>query len=40
MLTQNSELRPLGIHNWTIPAYAFRRDNGEKIGRASCMERV
>ena len=29
MLTQNSELRPLGIHNWTIPAYAFRRDNGE-----------
>lgn len=36
MLTQNSELRPLGIHNWTIPAYAFRRDNGETFN--ACPE--
>lgn len=26
LLTQNSELRPLGIHNWTLPALATRID--------------
>lgn len=28
LLTQNSELRRLRIHNWTIPAYAFRLSDG------------
>lgn len=28
LLTQNSELRRLRIHNWTIPAYAIRLSDG------------
>lgn len=31
LLTQNSELRPLGIHNWTLPAWVVRLDDGRNV---------
>lgn len=31
MLTQNSELRPLGIHNFTLPAWVVRLDDGRNV---------
>lgn len=31
LLTQNSELRPLGIHNWTLPAWVVRTADGRNI---------
>lgn len=31
LLTQNSELRPLGIHNWTLPAWVIRTTDGRNI---------
>lgn len=31
LLTQNSELRPLGIHNWTLPAWVIRLDDGRNV---------
>lgn len=31
MLTQNSELRPLGIWNWTLPAWVVRDSQGKAI---------
>lgn len=31
LLTQNAELRPLGIHNWTLPAWVIRTADGRNI---------
>lgn len=31
LLTQNSELRPLGIHNWTLPAWVVRLSDGRNV---------
>lgn len=31
LLTQNSELRPLGIYNWTLPALSAVLDDGRRI---------
>lgn len=31
LLTQNSELRPLGIFNWTIPALSAVLSNGKRV---------
>lgn len=31
LLTQNSELRPLGIHNWTLPAWVIRTTDGRNV---------
>lgn len=31
LLTQNSELRPLGIHNFTLPAWVVRLDDGRNV---------
>jgi hypothetical protein len=31
LLTQNSELRPLGIFNWTIPAFVVQLSNGKHM---------
>lgn len=31
MLTQNSELRPLGIYNWTIPALTAELPDGRRV---------
>lgn len=31
MLTQNSELRPLGIWNWTLPAWVVRDSKGKAV---------
>lgn len=31
MLTQNSELRPLGIFNWTLPAWVVRDSSGKAV---------
>lgn len=31
MLTQNGELRPLGIYNWTLPALSATLDDGRRI---------
>jgi len=31
MLTQNSELRPLGVFNWTLPALSAVLDDGRRV---------
>jgi hypothetical protein len=31
LLTQNSELRPDGIYNWTLPAFAIKLTNGDNF---------
>jgi hypothetical protein len=31
LLSQNSELRPEGIYNWTLPAFAIKLNNGENF---------
>lgn len=31
LLTQNSELRPDGIYNWTLPAFAVKLPNGKNF---------
>lgn len=31
MLTQNSEMRKLGIHNWTLPAWVVRTSDGKAV---------
>jgi hypothetical protein len=31
LLTQNSELRPDGIYNWTLPAFGVRLTNGDTM---------
>jgi hypothetical protein len=31
LLSQNSELRPHGIYNWTLPAFAIKLTNGENF---------
>ena len=31
LLTQNSELREIGVYNWTIPAWVVTLSNGEKF---------
>lgn len=31
LLTSNSELRPLGIRNWTLPAFVVTLPNGERF---------
>lgn len=31
LLTQNSELRPLHIHNWSIPAWVTRLPDGRTV---------
>ena len=31
LLTQNSELRPLGIYNWTIPALSAQLPDGRRV---------
>jgi hypothetical protein len=31
LLTQNSELRPDGIFNWSLPAFAIKLTNGQNF---------
>jgi hypothetical protein len=31
MLTQNGELRPLGVYNWTIPALSAVLPDGRRV---------
>ena len=31
LLTQNSELRRVGVWNWTLPAHVVKLSNGERF---------